>query len=245
VCALRRGRHGLAGALVGYSAMSRLFPAAFLFGPAVKLLWDSPRFDRRWLRFFGGFTIAVGLLFALSVASSGVGAWSDFASKIASHRAEYHAWNVGLPSIVAADFDSGTARLADGAVAGQVLLIRLIQIAALVLCAFAVRNLEDHRALAFGFVPTFFLVAPTYYYYIVLLLPFLFLSERLRSAGGAIGVAYLFLFGLAGHWFYQRWDQHFPTYYWNSVLALLLALYLLALALKGDRSIFRREDCEK
>ena len=86
------------------------------------------------------------------------------------------------------------------------------------------------RALAFGFVPTFFLVAPTYYYFIVLLVPFLFLAERMTRAPAALGVAYLFFFGLMGHWLYQRWEQYFTTYYWNSVRALILALYMLALA---------------
>jgi hypothetical protein len=113
--------------------------------------------------------------------------------------------------------------------------IRLIQVAALGACAWAVRGLERHRALMFGFVPAFFLVAPTYYYYIVLLVPFLFVVERVRSTSGAIGVVYLFLFGLAGHWLYRRWEQHFPTYYWNSVLALGLALYVLALGWAESR----------
>jgi len=82
----------------------------------------------------------------------------------------------------------------------------------------------------------FILVAPTYYYYVVLLLPFLFLAQRLDRARGAIGLLYLFLFGMAGYWSYHRWDQHFTTYFWNSVLALGLSLYLVAVALAETRS---------
>jgi len=37
MCLLRKGRPGWAGALVGYSTLVRVFPALFLFGPAVKL----------------------------------------------------------------------------------------------------------------------------------------------------------------------------------------------------------------
>lgn len=236
VCAQRRDRPALAGALLGYSTLSRLFPAAFLFGPVVKTLWELPRVDRRRLRFFTGFTLTMAVLFVFSVAyAGGFEVWSDFARKLASHRAAYHPWNVGLPSVVAADFSGGHVRLPDGAVQQHVVWIRLIQLAALGLCAWAVRGLDEHRALAFGFVPTFFLVAPTYYYYIVLLVPFLFLAERLRSVPGALGVAYLFLFGLAGHALYQRWEQLFPTYYWNSVMALVLALYVLGVAWAESR----------
>ncbi len=230
VCLMKRRRHALAGALVGYSVMSRLFPAAFLLGPAAKLLWAESR--ARHVRFFCGFALAVALLFGVSVAhAGGLGRWSDFAAKIAVLRSDYHPWNVGLPSVVVAELDGGRARLPADAVARGRTLIRSIQVAALVLCLFAVRGLEDHRALAFGFVPLFFLVAPTYYYYVVLLVPFLFLAEKMERASAALGVAYMLFVGLAGHWLYQRFEQSFTTYYWSSVLVLILALYLLALAL--------------
>ena len=48
------------------------------------------------------------------------------------------------------------------------------------LCAvFAVRGLKDHLAFVFGFIPCFFLVAPTYYYYIMILVPFLFFASQM------------------------------------------------------------------
>jgi hypothetical protein len=37
MCMLRKGRHGLAGALVGTSSLIRVFPVIFLFGAGVKL----------------------------------------------------------------------------------------------------------------------------------------------------------------------------------------------------------------
>lgn len=226
ICLLRRGRAALAGALVGYSTMTRLFPAIFLLGPAVRAVSDLvaargalARIDRRYARFFGGFALCVALLFAGSVLQAGgLEPWVDFARKISVHRALEHPWNVGLPSLLPADSALGRAAL------------RTIQLAAVVACVFAVRRLADHRALAFGFVPMFFLVSPTYYYYIVLLVPFVFLAEQIDRASGALGLTYMFLFGLAGHVFYQRWEQLPPTYYANSWLSLGLALYLLAIA---------------
>ena len=79
--------------------------------------------------------------------------------------------------------------------------------------------------------PFFFLVAPTYYYYVVLLLPLLFFAGRLDRLSGLAGVAYLFCTGAAGFWLYARWDQYFPTTYWNAVLALGLACAMLLVAL--------------
>ncbi len=269
ICMMRKGLPAVAGALVGYSAMTRLFPALFLFGPAVRALVEFSaavrrpaagtttagerirgalsRLDVRHARFFGGFAVSIALL---SIGSAhhagGIEAWSRFARKISVHRADYHPWNVGLPSVVAAEFEAGRPVLPAGAVERRGWTLGLIQLAAVAACAYAARGLAGHRALAFGFVPTFFLVAPTYYYYIVLLVPFVFLAERLDRVTGALGLAYLFFFGLAGHVLYQRWEQQFPTYYGNSLLALGLALYVLAVGLResarADSGVFPRRD---
>jgi hypothetical protein len=115
--------------------------------------------------------------------------------------------------------------------------VRVAQIAILLLWVAAIRGLADHDALAMGFVPVFVLASPTYYYYIVLLLPFLFMIDRLHRRSGLVGVLYMFFVGMAGHWLYQHWDQYFTTYFWNSVLVLGLVLYLLAVAVEETRGV--------
>jgi hypothetical protein len=261
-CALRRQHHATAGALVGYAATSRIFPAIFAAGLAVRLLWDlrpgvasmrSVRERSLRLRFFAGFGAAVGVLILASlVYAGGAAAWSDFTKKISVHRADYHIWNVGLPSVFAAELDApgGVPRsegLLERLPETEAMLdadslrsrrpwLWLTQAGMMLLWLLAIGRLDDHDVLALGFVPVFVLVAPTYYYYIVLLLPFLFLARRLDRASGAIGLFYLFLFGMAGYGSYHRWDQYFTTYYWCSVFALGLSLYLITVAFAGTRS---------
>lgn len=339
LCALKKDRPATAGALVGYAALSRLFPALFVFGPAVKLVWEVLPVGRtavarlrerlaggrgtialaltlavhavggvilvgglwagvgqgirgilgwrngavawglvaawaavtlgllvascavwgvraglvhpRHPRFFAGFLLAVGLLGLASVVhAGGVGPWSEFAQKMAVHRKAPHMWNVGWASLLAAEFDPAKLSPTEAHLLAQappsvrnarplfrpsVLAERAalrwsIVSAVALLGLVAFRGLRDHQALAFGFVPTFFVVSPAYYYYIVLLLPLLTLAEELERPAGAVGLQYLFLWGALGHAFYQRWEQYYPTYYWNSVLALGLAVYLVALA---------------
>jgi hypothetical protein len=240
VCALKRGRPALAGALVAGSTLSRVFPIVFLFGPAVGLVreivasrsgsrgaLDSPVYRR----FFVGFLATAAILLTASVVWAGrPGVWSDFAKKMALHRRDPHAWNVGFPNVLAAERDEtaqGPLRLSETRLAARMPLLRLVQAAVLVAGVFAVSRLAPHRALAWGFVPLYFLIAPTYYYYIVLLVPFLFFAERLHRPSGVTGVVYLFLFGMAGYAAYQRWEQSFTTYYVSSVLALGVALLML------------------
>jgi hypothetical protein len=329
MCALRKGRHRLAGALVGYSALVRVFPVIFLFGPVVKLaselvpvaraaagrirspstrfalvaahvgaaaillgfVWlaigDSIReivtsslgggsmpftmaivpatvvlaaasltawgtrakiLDPRHVRFFGAFALtAAGLVFASIAWSGGVGAWEGFARKLALHRAHYNHWNIGATSVVIARFDPPGPR--DEALAGRppqakgwlgnvyfveetvherAWLVRLLALAALVAAGLSARRFDDALAFAFGFVPTFFLTAPTYYYYIILLLPFLYFAAHPDRMRGTLGLLYLFLFGALGFAFYFRWDQYFTTTYWNSVLALGVTIAMMA-----------------
>jgi hypothetical protein len=95
---------------------------------------------------------------------------------------------------------------------------------------FAVRRLEPHRALAWGFVPLYFLVAPTYYYYIVLLVPFVFFAERMHRPWSLVGVVYLFAMGAVGYAAYGRWEQGFTTYWLSSVLAFGVALLMFVVA---------------
>jgi len=261
-CALKRRHYATAGVLVGYATTSRVFPAVFAAGLAVRFLWSlrpgaaaAPRSLRErslYLRFFSGFGATVGILLVASVVYAGSwGTWSDFARKISIHRTIYHIWNVGLPSVIAGELEppegaasnrgalerlrETEATLETESLRSRRSWLRLTQVGMLLLWLAAIRRPEDHDVLMLGFVPVFVLVAPTYYYYIVLLLPFLFLAQRLDRPSGAIGLVYLFLSGMAGYWFYFRWDQYFTTYYWSSVLAFGLSLYLPAVALAETR----------
>jgi len=331
MCLLRKDRHGWAGALVGYAALARVFPAIFLFGPGVKLAeslapvaaeargriggparlaaaivatvaaaaialvaiwlgigsgmrellaarigdpgllfllalvpatagllaivltaWGTREglLDTRHARFFGGFGLTTAVLLALSVAyAGGFSDWEGFARKMALHRTTYNHWNIGVTSVVIAQFDPpgpreaalaarppllrswlGNAFFFDETVREKAWLIRLLQLAALVAAWHASRRFDDALAFAFGFVLTFFLTAPTYYYYIILFLPFLYFAAHPDRLYGTLGLLYLFLFGALGFTFYFRWDQYFTTYYWNCVLALGVTIAMVASA---------------
>lgn len=107
---------------------------------------------------------------------------------------------------------------------------KMLQAAMLIFCLFAVRGMKDHQALAFSFVPCFFLASPTYYYYIMLLVPFLFFAAELDRPSRAIGLAWMYLIAMAGYYFYDMWQQKFATYSWLSFLILALVLYMMLLA---------------
>lgn len=105
-------------------------------------------------------------------------------------------------------------------------------LAVLALSFLAVLGLKDHEALAWSFVPTFFLVAPTYYYYIMLAVPLLFFTSALERPARLLGAGAMLAMAMPGYYLYGDlgYGQQFATYYWHSVMYLGLALYMLLLA---------------
>lgn len=106
-----------------------------------------------------------------------------------------------------------------------------IMLLMLAVCLLGARGLKDHDAIAFSFVPCFFLAAPTYYYYIMLLIPMLFFVPYLNRPSRVLGAIALLAMAMPGYYLYAIWQQKFPTYYWHSVMYFGLCLYMILLAL--------------
>jgi hypothetical protein len=173
--------------------------------------------------------------------------WPEYTRKIAQHNKGISEWRVGFKYIFMGEWKSAAGpapQTAQTAQAAQRLVPVLnsarydqkrgdwwtIQLLVLALTLAGAAGLKDHRAYILGFVPLFFLVSPTYYYYVMLLLPFLFFAERLDEPRYAAGLALMFMTGLSGYGLYSLWKQTYPTYYWLSVQVMVMSLYMLALA---------------
>jgi hypothetical protein len=103
VCLLKRRSFLVAGLLFAYATMDRVFPGAFLLGPAVVLVRDLVRGrDWRWFaRLAAGFVLGVVVLLAAgSSVGRGTHAWNEFAANLAKHRRAWLTNNVGLADVV-------------------------------------------------------------------------------------------------------------------------------------------------
>ena len=220
-----------------------LVPAGLLACAIALSVWGTRtgRLDRRHARFFSSFAATAAALVLLSIVySGGMGRWEGFARKMALHRTTYNHWNIGVTSVVIAQFGPpserpaelsgwlGNAYFFNETVQARAWLIHLLQLVALIAAWVAARRFDDALAFAFGFVATYFLTAPTYYYYIILLIPCLYFAAHPDRLRGTLGLVYLFLFGALGYTFYFRWDQYFTTYFWNSVLAFGVTIAMIA-----------------
>jgi hypothetical protein len=263
VCMVKQRHYRIAGVLLGWAVLSRIFPAFLLVGPTVLFLWRlvrNRRADRQILGLLVACAATVTLVVLGSCAYFGTaGIWHEWSRKIATHYANGTDWDLGYRTIAEAIAVNGVPvrAVADGAAQSPLLSLGVPgTIAALLLGLPAltfIRGLEDHEALAFGFVFVFLLALATYYYYLVLCVPLLFFAPHLERPQHALGVAFMFFTGimgyalfsgwplLAGPWvMFRGWRQTFPTYYFLCCFIAVTVVQMILLAgtktLRAERS---------
>jgi hypothetical protein len=259
VCLVKQRYYKIAGVLLGWAILSRVFPVFLLVGPTVLFAWRlvrDRRVDRQMLWLLGACAATVILVVLGSCAYFGsTGIWHEWNLKIATHYAGGSDWDLGYRTIAEASLVEGVPmRALANAVAHPVLSLGepgTIVALFLVLPALAfIRGLEDHEALAYGFVFLFLLGLATYYYYVVLCVPLLFFAPHLERPQHALGVAFMFFTGIMGYvlftgwprladsWvMFRGWRQTFPTtYFLCCFIAVTVAQMILLAGSKALRA---------
>ena len=189
VCFMKRDRNLTAGLLVAYATMVRVFPGAFLIGPAVVALRCTLK-DRRipkWgLRLGSGFVLGVLLCLAGgSLTGSGPAAWSAFRDNLEKHHGTWLTNNVGLQNLLLYDKATLTREdvnfnLPEPWLLWQAKMDRLQQSRRplilgaggllLLVIALASWQLQAHEAAVLGIAASFAAVVLTCYYWVMMCL---------------------------------------------------------------------------
>lgn len=244
VSLLKKEHFYLAGALTGYAALMRVFPAFFAIGVAGAWGWELLRrgpHRRDYLNFFLGMAVISVVMVAASAAVLGIDYWQAFLEKIRAHSDDLTPWRVGYKYV----FLLAPEGLSPGGISPAVYLENHKALyyggmaLALLLTVLAVRNLPPHRALILGFVPVFFLIAPTYYYMVMLVVPFLFFAEEGERWPRALGMVLMFATAYVGHALYLEHSRSWMTFFWVSALIFAACVYMVLTGLltarpKGD-----------
>jgi hypothetical protein len=112
VCMLRRERFVLAGSLIAYATMVRVFPGAFLVGPAVVAARQFLR-QRQSIGWFwklaAGFALGLAIcVIAGGLTGVGFDAWPEFFDNLEKHHGTWLTNNVGLANLLL--YDGATMR---------------------------------------------------------------------------------------------------------------------------------------
>jgi len=235
---VKKGWYKTAGGLMAYAGLARIFPIIFAFGMGARGIVELVRTRRmpwKHFQFFAAFAVTGGLLVGASVLyAGGLHQWREFFDKIGYHNNDISTWRVGFRYLFLGTFDlvprgvdwwTYKAQLQEF----QAQWIHVwwgIQAVVLLVSGYLTRYLEDAESIVYSFVPVFFLVAPTHYYYMMLVIPALFFALRIDSPYRAAGLIYLIAIGVIGQRYnYVGW--RFPIAFDMSCALLGMVLYMM------------------
>jgi len=259
--AVRLGNPGMAGVLVGYAAAVRLFPAAFLAGPAFAAAWHLGKTRRLPVRalWLGG--AAVLSFVALAVVAAllferGFGVYSDFLANLQVHTQTHVLGQrrVGLEHLFLLDWAGGLPGGLSRGDHGETLAanhhaLRLVQLVFVAAVGVAARRRNLHDAMLLG-LPLFFALAVSSRYYACAHALVLLFAAPARRAGAAhrarplgLGAFDAAFFVVVAAVYGVEASGRMQTYlFGNALLALFWGTWLVARVAEGPEA--RREPAE-
>ncbi len=232
MCLLHKKHFKSAGVVLAYAAAARVFPAVFAFGIGALACWDllaTRKLNRDYVQFFIAFFVTAALMLGLSYLYYGAALWQEFIVKIGVHNNDISTTRVGFKYIFLWPFERFGEKVA-GFQAHQDLWWK-IQAVMLVITFVAARKMKPYQALGLGFVPAFFLTAPTFYYYVLLIVPLMIFLPNLKRPSHVVGASLFFLSSIAGYALHHHYNLDFPMSFFLSCMYLVICLYILGLHL--------------
>lgn len=207
VCALRKGRHGLAGAGLAYAACNRIFPGIFalpyLAWIARKWLEDK-RMPRELIRFVAGAMIVTLIVAGGAWVRYGSSAYREASERLALHGSpeSFSSHRVGLGHVllyrgewtrkeldVKGGMDAKRAQL--WGIYPELKIVGLVCMLAVLAYAFRSKQ-PPHRLIWLAIFPLFCLTNPQINYYNLRLLLVIGHAERFRHPIDRVGLSVLF-----------------------------------------------------
>lgn len=226
-----------AGALIGYAATVRLFPAMWLFGPGMQgivQLVTKRTLHRAALALLAGFLISVaGLQAAATLQFGGRSVEIHFENMMDHNKSEnLSSRRIGL----------GVAMVYDGELLPKIItqghkmtmdeqkpLRFLLAALCMGLLGFGLRRRPMDEAYGFGFLPFFLLTTASYYYYVARITLIVLHAGRLEQRRHRVGLAWLLFLEMFSNWA----EGQYPKYRFFLIghLGWGLAIYAFGMAL--------------
>jgi hypothetical protein len=245
-CFLKKERYAPAGVLAAYAAGARIFPVVFAFGLGAKALVALIRtrtIPGTYFRFFLAFGVTLVLLLGASViADGGIAHWQAFFTKMELHDGDLSPVRVGFKYLFLDTYQNTFGSWGPFESAKLALFeerkvwwwgIQAVMLA--VVFGLSLR-VKDYETVALGYIPAFFLFAPTFYYHVMLLVPALFFLPRVQMPMRAFGMTLFFGLSIALYGLDRIWALDLKLSYTMAALLLGLVIYmgLCALLSKPD-----------
>lgn len=103
ICMLKEKRYFWAGVFLGLSSIDRIFPIVFAAGAVIPLLYDYKKNIKPLQQYIAGGAITVSVIFLISLALFGLGAWGAFFTKIGLHNEMFFVHHIGYKRVAVFD----------------------------------------------------------------------------------------------------------------------------------------------
>jgi hypothetical protein len=229
---LKKKHWGLAGALLGWATLERVFPVLFFGGVCLKILSDveaSRKIEVKHKRFILAFGIVIlsGFLISLVGSVGGFGSWESWAEDLRVHNQRSAGFRIGFRHLFM--FDGKLGDFHYGHMQSNFELRRPYYVLSVVILLspllLAVRRLDVLSFAALFGVTTFFLlmVATRYYYGAIVML---FLVDRRILLHRFTLLMFAYLFGTtAFNYLYFGLNPHDALMY-NYIIGLQLTVFV-------------------
>jgi len=234
ICALKLKKPGLSGALIALSSMSRVFPFLFAVGFGIKAAvgWFKTRkisSDTVW--FFAWFAATLLIAFLVSLSIGGIEAWTQFLANSIEHNQNTAGFRIGFRHLFMVGgnlfgpegftyFEEKT-QIFNSHLVSYFLAITLMVIA---LAWIGDRIDAVNFTILFGMLSFYLLFASTRYYYSILVLLFLFVTDKRFWTNRKNTWLWLFLF-LVSAATYIAWQfNNFEPFIYNTFISALLGI---------------------
>lgn len=203
---LRKGKHLGAGVVTGFAAASRMFPAVWMYGPAMKGLFNLPRHvHKQLLVMAGGFLLGVGALYGGSMVIYGPEpAVTHFQNMMDHNKSDQlSSRRIGLALGLAFDGRVDPKFIPQSRkdlVEKQRPMRFAIAFVVMMLMGWSLARRRDDEAFAFGFLPFFLLTTASYYYYVARITLVVLHASDLSKVRNRVGLSLLLGIELFSNW---------------------------------------------
>lgn len=232
---LKRGKPLLAGLFAGWTAVLRMFPAMWMWGPLGKGLAGLVRgkVHRQLLVFAAGFLLSAGVIQAGATVSLGVDHVQTHFHNMIDHNdpMQLSSRRIGLALALSSTPWRGTAvnKIITTDQKRRIEAQKPLRygLAALILLALAwgLRHSRDDEAYAFGFLPFYLITTASYYYYVARATLILVHAADLHRLRNRVGLASLFAMEAFCNWAQSTFSDH--RLFLIGTLSWLIAAYIL------------------
>lgn len=246
---LKKGRPFLAGLAAGTTAVFRIFPVVWMWGPFGKGVVGLVRgvVSRPLLIFAGGFVVAALVLQGGATLRFGSHHVTTHVSNMLDHNdpQQLSSRRIGLALALATDPFSGTeqpthiSKAMKNVIEDQQPVRYALAALGLFVLAWVVRNRRDDETYAYGFLPFYWITTASYYYYVArVTLVLAHAADLDRSWRHRVGLATLFGMEVFSNWSSTTMGKHRMVLI--GTLAWMIAVYgvvqLVWMAIEAGRA---------